>query len=89
MTNFAPVNDKSLYIMVHELYLSKADARRYADEFANEIGGWVKDEISSVDDRTSFDYKDREIQDFAGECPAFQVIDADGSLAGLYGYTED
>ena len=76
-------------MIAKELYLKRAEALNYAKEFAIESGGWVKDELSSVDDRTSFDYKDREIQDFAGECPAFQVIDADGSLAGLYGYTED
>lgn len=72
--------------MVHELYLTKANARLRAESVANEIGGFVKNETSRVDDCVDFDYKENGISDFAGECPAFQVIGSDGQLIGLYAW---
>ena len=71
-----------------EMYLKRADALHYAKELAEEIGGFVSDELSSVDNNNDFDYVDRDVHAWSGETPAFQVIGEDGSLVALYGFFE-
>lgn len=75
-------------MIAKEMYLKRDDALRYAKELAEEIGGFVSDELSSVDNNNDFDYVDRDVPAWSGENPAFQVIGEDGSLVALYGFFE-
>lgn len=74
--------------MIYELFKTQGAARHYADELAAEIGGFVSDTMGTADDRTKWDYIDRDAPAFAGEVAAFRVIDADGAHVANYAFIE-
>lgn len=73
--------------MIYQMYLKREDAEHYAQEFADEIGGFIKDG-GKVDDRCNFDYVDMDMNNvsWSGETAAFNIYEADGRLVGSYGY---
>lgn len=71
-----------------EIYYYEKDARKAAEDFAKEVGGFVSDRIGCVDDRSQFDYVDRAMRNlcWSGETAAIMVLG--GSQDGLFGYWE-
>lgn len=59
------------------------DARKYAEQLAEEIGGWVSDREIEVDERNAqFD----EIDQWSGVTSAIQVCNAEGEVVEYVAY---
>lgn len=73
-------------MIVRRLYLKKETAKQQAEEYAKEVGGYVKDRYMACDDRSNFDYIEDSIPCWSGEVAAFPIIDKDYQLVGLFAW---
>lgn len=77
--------------MEARVYLYRREARAAAESFANEDSGrFLFNRPRAIDHRIKDIVEDErfaaEVGSWSGEMPAFEVVDADGQRAGLFGF---